>query len=120
MAELAERYSTVMRRAEGLHEGRKLSQIAADVLQRLPPGPIWIISTSLEGTSIAAACSALAHDQRIRWDRITLTRPIEAPRGVSVVVVEPSDPGEGWRKMVMRQLPGAKVVITSANEPPAA
>jgi hypothetical protein len=114
--ELAERYSRVTRKAEGLHDGGMLSQVVIDVLRRLPSGPVWMVSTSLEGTSIAAACSALAHDKRIRWDRITLTRPLKAPRGSSVVVIEPSDPGEGWRQMVTRQFPRAKVMIVGPAE----
>jgi len=115
MPELAERYSSVMRAAEGLHEGGVLSAIAAKVLKRLPPGPVWMVSTSLEGTSIAAACSALARNREIRWDRVTLTRPMKAPKGSSVVVVEPSDPGAGWRQMVTRHLPRATVLIVDAN-----
>src|SRR5690242_7320322 len=111
MPELAERYSTIMRRAEGLHEGGTLSGVAAKVLERLPGGALWMVSTSLEGTSIAAACSAMARHRNIRWDRVTLTRPIEAPKGAKVIVIEPSDPGAGWRQMVMRTLPGAQVLI---------
>ena len=118
MPELAERYLDVMSKAETLHEGGQLSRVALDVIKVLPSGPVWMVSTSLEGTSVAAACSALAPDRRISWDRVTLTRPIRAPRGASVVVVEPSDPGDGWRQMVKRQLPRAQVLIVNSGEPP--
>jgi hypothetical protein len=115
MPELADRYRTVMRKADGLHEGGTLSHVAAQVLKHLPQGRLWIVSTSLEGTSIAAACSAIASRRDIRWDRVTLTRPVEGPKGAKVVVVEPTDPGAGWRQMVARHLPHARVVIIDAT-----
>jgi hypothetical protein len=107
--------------AEGLvamglfHSPSVLRRAAEEVLEHLPDGPVSLVSTSMEGAALAALCSVMAERQVSGWHLVDVTFPIRAELERQVIVIEPVDPGEGWRSMVHERLPRAQVVIPAPS-----
>ena len=108
--------------AEGLHvmslfhSPAVLRRAAEEVIEHLPDEPVSIVSTSMEGAALAAVCSVLAGDRIHAWHFLNMALPPDPSVKGAVVVVEPVDPGEGWRRMLLARLPKASVVIPAPGE----
>jgi hypothetical protein len=109
METLAERYGRLQEEMDKLYEGGALSAAAALLLDVLPGGPVTLLSTSDHGVGVAAVCAS--RRPSTTWRKTNLLSPLPAPTVGAVVVVEPIDPGAGWRQAVAHRHPGAQVVI---------
>jgi hypothetical protein len=108
---IAEEYAEGLAAMAMFHSPAILRRAAEEVLERLPGGPVSIVSTSIEGAALAAVCSILAEQQVSGWHMIDIAFPLRAELEKQVVVVEPIDPGAGWRNLLLKRLPGAQIVI---------
>ncbi len=104
--------------AERLHRGDEIRMSALAILELLPRRYLVLVSTSIEGAALAAACSALAPERTLVWRLVNLTRSGEPDLGTEVMVIEPSDPGIGWRDAVTRRYPGAHFAFASQIRQP--
>jgi hypothetical protein len=107
---LAGQYAAAIDKMEALRDGRALQAAAAGVADRLPPGRLALLSTSPEGTALAAVC-AVARSAPTSWQLINLGYPPTVALGFRVVVIEPLDPGQGWQAAVRRHYPHADLVF---------
>lgn len=100
----------VARREEqaAAHHGAALRTWAEAAVRALPIGPLTLVSTSSEGSALAAVISAL-RDQPTRWQTISLGRP---PAGLTgaVAVIEAVQLGDGARASIAALLPHALVL----------
>lgn len=115
METLAERYARLQQEMDELYGGDAVSAAATLVLDVLPGGPVTLLSTSDQGLGVAAACAS--QRPSTSWRKTNLVSPLPAPTVGAVVVVEPVDPGAGWRHAVDRRYPGAKIVIVNELSP---
>ncbi len=95
------------------HTGEELARAAHALVAQLPQGRVVLVSTSVEGAAIAAVTSALLSRRDIQWFLISTNRRTALPDG-KVVVVEPVDAGEGWRRTMRSVIPGAEIFIAPA------
>lgn len=109
MESLAERYAKLQEEMDELYEGQAVSSAAALLLDALPGGLLTLLSTSDQGAGLAAVCAS--RRPSTTWRKTNLVSPLPAPVAGGVVVVEPVDPGEGWRRAVEHRYPGAQIVI---------
>lgn len=109
METLAERYARLQQEMDELYEGGTAYAAAAQVLDVLPGGPVTLLSTSDQGLGVAAICAS--RRPSTTWRKTNLVSPLRAPTVGAVVLIEPVDPGLGWRQAVAHRYPGAQVVI---------
>ena len=109
METLAERYARLQEEMDELYEGQAVSAAAALVVAALPGGPLTLLSTSDQGAGLAAVCAS--RRPSTTWRKTNLLSPLLTPVAGGVVVIEPVDPGAGWRQAVARRYPGAPIVI---------
>lgn len=95
------------------HTGEELVRAAHVLIDRLPPGPLVLVSTTIEGAAIAAVMSALASTRDLSWHLISPSWRPDLPEG-QVVVVEPVDAGLGWRSTMESLMPGAEILTPTA------
>jgi hypothetical protein len=95
------------------HSGEELVRAAHSMIDRLPPGRVVLVSTTIEGAAIAAVISALTSGRDVSWYLISPARRADLPEG-QVVVVEPVDAGDGWRRTIESVIPGAEILIAPA------
>lgn len=112
---IADEYARGVARMRTFHDGGVMLEAAQSVLAALPPAPVCLLSTSLEGTALAAVVAAIRRDQKTCWERVTFNRPAPVPHGYHAVVVEPEDGGDGWRQALEDRYPGAAFVIRAAR-----
>jgi hypothetical protein len=103
---------TALARMAEFHSGEELARTADSLVRRLPPGRIVLVSTTIEGAAIAAVMSALSAAQDVSWYLISPNRRAKLPEG-HVVLIEPVDAGEGWRRTMESMIPGAEIFIAS-------
>jgi hypothetical protein len=107
---LAQYYLTLEQEMRRVHDGEVLRQAAADLIERLPAGPLTLITTSDQGVGLAAACACL-RDAPTRWERIDLLAPPKFAAGTRLIAVEPVEGALAWRDAVKRCYPEAKLMI---------
>lgn len=115
METLAERYVRLQEEMDKVYEGRAASAAATLVLGVLPGGPVTLLSTSDQGLGVAAVCAS--RRPSAKWRKTNLVSPLPAPTVGAVVVIEPVDPGAGWRQAVAHRYPGAQIVIVDELRP---
>jgi hypothetical protein len=103
---------TALARMADYHSGEELARTAHSLISRLPPGPVVLVSTTIEGAAIAAVMSAFSAAQDVPWYLISPSRRAKLPEG-HVVLIEPVDAGEGWRRTMETVIPGAEIFIAS-------
>lgn len=113
METLAERYRRLEQEMSALYEGTALAAAMEAVLAQLPSGTLTLLSSSDAGAGLAAACAS-RRDEETAWRKINLVGPQPVPTVGHVVVIEPVDPGAGWRNAVERSYPGARILFVSA------
>jgi hypothetical protein len=95
--------------------GSALKAAAESVLQALPwvgsDGTLFLGVTD-EGVALAATCAALSECDST-WGRLTLGRlaPTDIAAAIHLVVVEPTEPGSGWRSLIAEILPEAALRV---------
>jgi photosystem II stability/assembly factor-like uncharacterized protein len=112
MENLATRYARLQDEMDRLSAGDVIGAAAGAVLAELPTGRITLISTSDQGAGLAAICASRHADAT--WHKVNLIGPVPVATAGDVVVVEPVDPGAGWRQAVERAYPGARVIVAAA------
>lgn len=93
-----------------LHNGAALRHAVDAVLGQLPAGRLALLSTSIEGIALAAA-TAIQRPAPTAWQSLDVRL---GPQDIIVgrpVVIEPVDPGPGWRSAIGRIIPGAAFVF---------
>jgi hypothetical protein len=113
---LLERYAQGQGKMDEVYEGAELRSLTRMVMDRLPDGPVLLISTSTQGAGLAAAC-AVMRPQPTRWRKLDLLLPSLEEDGSRVVLLEVVDPGDGWRDAAQRRFPGAEFVFASDDTP---
>ena len=116
MESLAERYGRLQEEMNGLYDGSVLAAATEAVLAELPRGPLTLLSSSDTGAGLAAACAS-RRDDETAWRKISLVGPQPVRTVGHVVVVEPVDPGAGWKQAVLRSYPTARLLFVSALKP---
>src|SRR5437868_4968211 len=104
--------------AERLHLGDEIRLTALAILEGLPRRNVVLVATSIEGAALAAVCSALAPERNLVWRLVNLIRSGEPELDTEVMVIEPADPGIGWRDAIMRRYPGARFAFASQMRQP--
>jgi hypothetical protein len=94
---------------DAFHDGDVLAAAVADLLPRLPAGPVALLATSTAGAGLAAACAA-QRTEPTTWVSVDLRLPAKEIEG-KAVVVDPIDAGAGLRKALLRGYPDAQFVI---------
>ena len=112
METLAARYARLQEEMNRLYCGDAIATAADAVFAELPTGPITLISTSDQGAGLAAVCASRHGDAT--WRKVNLVAPAPVATDGDVVVIEPVDPGAGWRQAVERSYPGARVIVVAA------
>jgi hypothetical protein len=110
---LAERYGRLKQEMDALSKGSVLASATEAVLAELPAGPLTLLSSSDQGAGLAAACAS-RRDAETAWRKINLVGPQPASTVGQIIVIEPVDPGVGWRRAVERSYPGARLLFLSA------
>lgn len=100
---------------DALHYGDVLAVAVADLLLRLPAGPVALLATSTAGTGLAAACAA-QRSEPTTWVLVDARLPAKEIEG-KAVVIEPVDAGAGWRNALLRGYPDAQFVTAKPNSP---
>lgn len=98
-----------------LRDGAALLDAARGVLPHLPTGPLLLLSTSVEGTALAAVCATLRGSGSTTWARVNLVAPQLLDEARHTVFVEPVDPGAGWRSAIEKHYPGADFLSAAAH-----
>lgn len=106
---LAAEYEQATKTMEALRDGKALRDAAASVQERLPSGPLVLMSTSPEGTAVAAVCAASRPSTT--WQFLHLACPPAVGEDEHIVFIEPVDPGRGWRAAVRRRYPRATLLF---------
>jgi hypothetical protein len=91
---LLAKYLEGQEKMDAFHDGDVLAAAVADLLPRLPPGPLALLATSTEPTT---------------WVSVDLRLPVKEIEG-KAVVVDPVDAGAGLRKALLRGYPDAQFV----------
>lgn len=102
-------YATRQAEMDRLYDGEVLRDAVIEVLKRLPSGPLTLVSTSVQGAGLVAACAA-ARAEPTGWRQVNLAHSTIEVSG-AVVVVEPVDAGAGWRAAVAARYPGAQILV---------
>jgi hypothetical protein len=92
-----------------LRDGERLARAARALERQLPREPLALMSTSVEGAALAAVC-ATSRDLDATWQLVNLLNAPPVPDGRRPVMIEPVDPGEGWRHAVLDRYPNALVM----------
>jgi hypothetical protein len=111
---LAEEYRQGLEEMRRMRDGEALIGAAHALLDQLPPGTVTLLGSSIEGVALAALCAAL-RGEGSTWGRIDLVGPPMSDKAEVVVVVEPVDAGEGWRRAVEARYPGASILVAPAG-----
>jgi hypothetical protein len=93
---------------DAFHNGDVLAAAVADLLPRLPAGPVALLATSTAGAGLAAACAA-QRTEPTTWVSVDLRLPAKEIED-KAVVVDPIDAGAGWRNALLRVYPDAQFV----------
>lgn len=109
---LLERYVRDEELMDELHDGTVLRQYAAQVVHRLPRGPVELLSTSRQGAGLAAACAAL-RTEPTRWRELDLLLRASWQSCGQVVLVEMINPGAAWQNAVFRRFPDAQLIFAT-------
>jgi hypothetical protein len=96
-----------------VHDGAAMEHAARAIIERLRgETAVTFVGSSVEGLALAATCSALwGHDGH--WVHWKPGRPAPPIAG-SVVLVEPTAPGSGWKTLLADALPGARLIVGPA------
>jgi hypothetical protein len=93
-----------------LHNGAALRRAVDVVLAQLPNGHVTLFATSVQGIGLAAAAAACRREPTA-WQPLDARLGLqEAPSG-RTVIVEPVDPGPGWRSAMERVIPDVRFVF---------
>jgi hypothetical protein len=111
---LAQQYLSLEQEMRRVHDGDVLRHAAADLVRRLPEGPLTLITTSEQGVGLVAACACL-RTAPTRWERIDLMTFPSFPVGTRLVAIEPIEGTLAWREAIQHRCPDATVMI--ANMP---
>jgi hypothetical protein len=111
---LLECYAQGQQKMDEVYDGLALRDLARTAMRRLPDGPVLLISTSVQGAGLAAACAVL-RDEPTRWRKLDLLLPDVEVDADRVVFIETVDPGEGWRDAVQRRFPDAEFVFAAED-----
>lgn len=96
-----------------LWNGRTILASARAVVDSVSPGPATFISTSTEGSALAAVCAAIRGDNS-QWRRVNLLSEAECPEfDGPVVFVESISVGTAWVSAIRARYPDATIVTTS-------
>lgn len=117
-ATLGDEYMRLQAEMNAVHEGTRLRNAVADVLARLPAGPLALFSTSDQGAGLAAACAAAREDDTV-WQKVHLAYPSGAPEGYEVVIVEALPGGAAWLQAIGSVYPRARIVSSAGAGRPA-
>ncbi len=98
-----------------LYDGEELGDAAGSVLEQLPTGSVTLISTSIQGAGLAAACAAV-REQPTRWGSVNPALPSPPVIAGRIVVVEALDAGAAWRDAMLRRFPGAEFIFCDAHD----
>lgn len=102
---LLDHYMAAEARMHSLHEGAALHRAVDAILAQLPPGCVTLLATSPEGIGLAAA-TAMCRREATSWQPLNATIGVQNAIAGHAVVVEPIDPGPGWRSTIGRVVPG--------------
>jgi hypothetical protein len=106
---LADEYADAQEEMLRLHIGEALDEAAEHILAALPPGPLSLLASSMEGVALVAVCAARRADDT-DWQRISHAGdPVATAH--PPIVVEPVNGGEGWQQAVRRRHPAARFLI---------
>ena len=108
-SEVLEHYRGLLEAMEAVHGSGALRAAAEQVLEQLPSGGMTLVATSIEGAAIAASCAAMSPRKGLTWRFVNLISQPDFSE--PVVVVEPTDPGSGWRSDVLTRLPQATFIF---------
>src|SRR4051794_38078423 len=98
-----------------LHDGAALRGAVDAVLAQLPAGHVTLLATSSQGIGLAAATAARRREPT-SWQPLQVTIGPQGGLTGSVVIVEPVDPGSGWRVMIGRVVPNATFAFAADDE----
>lgn len=99
-------------RERDMHEGDRLLAAARLVADRMPHGPVCLLSRNAEGTAICAAAAALrATSGPLSWTQIALHRPYAPPPGHATFFVDTVDLSGSWLADQLREQLGDVEVI---------
>jgi hypothetical protein len=107
---LLDDYVAAETQMRALYDGRALGRAVDAVLAQLPAGDVTLLATSPAGLGLAAATAA-SRREPTRWQPLNGTIGVEEAVVGQAVIVEPVDPGSGWRSMISRVVPGASFVF---------
>ena len=109
---LAAAYEEGQQQMEKMHAGEHLSAAVDEALAQLASGDLTLLSTSIEGAAIAAACTV--NRPGATWRLVDLTWQPRVNTSHPIVFIEPMDPGRAWRSAVSSRYSDATVIICGA------
>lgn len=92
------------------HDGAALRRWSRMVLEALPPGPVILLATSVEGCALAAVVAAQRDEAPTRWDQLVLGRVDAIAADAAIVIVEPAQLGSGLHEAIAEALPHAQIL----------
>lgn len=95
-----------------LHDGAALRRAVDAILPQLPRGPVTLLATSPEGIGLAAATAA-RRSEATSWQPLQFGLGVQRPLAGPAVIVEPLDPGPGWRSTISRVVPEARFAFAT-------
>lgn len=98
-----------------LHDGATLRRAVDAILTQLPAGHVTLVATSPQGIGLAAATAARRHEPT-DWQPLHAAVGLQDGLDGSVVIVEPVDPGSGWRSMITRVVRDATFAFATDDE----
>lgn len=102
-----------------VHDVERLLAAARSLVERLPTGPVCLLSRNAEGTAISAAAAAMRNVAGpVRWDQIALHRRYTPPTGYTTVFVDALDLGGSWIVEHVKQLVPDIVVLDGLIDVP--
>jgi hypothetical protein len=93
-----------------LHDGTALRGAVNAVLAQLPSGYVTLVGTSPQGIGLAAAAAACRREPTA-WQPLDPRLGLQEGSSGHTVIVEPVDPGPGWRSLIKRAIPDATFVF---------
>jgi hypothetical protein len=111
---LLDDYMASEERMRLLHDGAALRRAVEAILAQLPVGHVTLLATSPEGIGLAAATAARRHEPT-DWQPLHAVVGLQGEIRGSVVIVEPVDPGCGWRSMITRVVRDAVFAFATAD-----
>lgn len=112
---LLDDYLAAEAQMRALHDGAALRHAVDVILTQLPAGPVTLLATSQQGIGLAAATAARRREPT-SWQPLHATIGVQDPLVGSVVIVEPVDPGPGWRSMINRLVRDAAFAFALDDE----